>query len=93
MIAVVILAAGESRRMGQPKALLPLPEKASAADSQSAKTAKTFLHHLVEVTRHPRAKILRVVVGAHEPEIRARVDLPDGSLVVNREWEKGQLSS
>lgn len=89
MIAVVILAAGESRRMGQPKALLPFPEKPAAQSSQ----AKTFLEHLIEVTRHSRAGTLRVVVGAHEREIRARVKLADECVVVNREWEKGQLSS
>ncbi|MGH9728134.1 MAG: nucleotidyltransferase family protein [Candidatus Acidiferrales bacterium] len=93
MIAVVILSAGESRRMGQPKALLPFPEHFSAAHSQPATTAKTFLQHLIEVTRYPRAPILRLVVGAHAAEIRARVELPDDAVVVNHEWEKGQLSS
>ncbi|HEV2616873.1 MAG TPA: nucleotidyltransferase family protein [Candidatus Acidoferrales bacterium] len=93
MLAVVILAAGESRRMGQPKALLPFPENFSAAHSQPTKTAKTFLQHLIEVTRHPHAGILRVVVGAHAAEIRARVELPDDAVVINHEWEKGQLSS
>lgn len=93
MLAVVILAAGESRRMGQPKALLPFPENFSPADSQRATTAKTFLEHLIEVTRHPRANILRVVIGAHAAEIRARVRLQNDALVVNENWEKGQLSS
>jgi molybdenum cofactor cytidylyltransferase len=89
MLAAVILAAGESRRMGQPKALIPFPEKSAARSSQ----AKTFLEHLIEVTRHSRVGALRVVVGAHEREIRARVRLADECVVVNREWEKGQLSS
>jgi len=93
MIAIVILSAGESRRMGQPKALLPFPEQFSSAHSQPAKTPKTFLEHLIEVTRHPRADILRVVVGAHAEEIRARVKLHSDAIVVNENWEKGQLSS
>lgn len=104
MIAVVILSAGESRRMGQPKALLPFPEffrntTGKSKDRPAARTEtasaqpKTFLCHLIEVTRHPRAGILRVVVGAHAEEIRARVKLPDDALVVNENWEKGQLSS
>jgi molybdenum cofactor cytidylyltransferase len=92
-IAVVILAAGESRRMGQPKALLPFPEQFPSAPSQRAKTAKTFLEHLIEVTHHPRANILRVVVGAHEEEIRARVKLQNDAIVVNENWGTGQLSS
>lgn len=93
MIAVVILSAGESRRMGQPKALLPFPENFPSAQSQRTQTAQTFLEHLIEVTRHPRADILRVVVGAHTEEIRARVKLQNDAIVVNENWEKGQLSS
>ncbi|MFI5128296.1 MAG: NTP transferase domain-containing protein [Candidatus Acidiferrales bacterium] len=104
MIAVVILSAGESRRMGQPKALLPFPEffasatgknedrPAARADFASAQP-KTFLCHLIEVTRHPRAGILRVVVGAHAAEIRAQAKLDADELVVNEEWQRGQLSS
>ena len=93
MIAVVILSAGESRRMGQPKALLPFPENFSSAHSRRAKAPKTFLEHLIEVTRHPRADILRVVVGAHATEIRAQAKLDADELVVNEEWRRGQLSS
>lgn len=92
-IAVVILAAGESRRMGQPKALLPFPETFPPADWPRATTAETFLEHLIEVTRHRRANILRVVVGAHAKEIRVRVKLQIDTLVVNENWQKGQLSS
>lgn len=107
MLAVVILAGGESRRMGQPKALIPFPEVFPLADAENPKRAglkpaptesapeqpKTFLCHLIEVTRHPRAGILRVVVGAHAAEIRARVKLDDAAMVVNDEWRRGQLSS
>ena len=93
MIAIVILSAGESRRMGQPKALLPFPENFPSAQSQRTQTAKTFLEHLIEVTRHPRAGIVRVVVGAHAEEIRARVKLQNDAIVVNENWQKGQLSS
>ena len=89
MLAAVILAAGESRRMGQPKALIPFPEKPAAQDSQ----AKTFLEHLIQVTRHSRVGALRVVVGAHEGEIRAAVKLGADELVVNQDWRRGQLSS
>ncbi|MGB7024991.1 MAG: nucleotidyltransferase family protein [Candidatus Acidiferrales bacterium] len=96
MLAVVILAAGESRRMGQPKALLPFPEFFRSATAQTATASaqpKTFLKHLIEVTGHRRAKILRVVVGAHAEEIRAHVTLQIDTLIVNENWQKGQLSS
>jgi molybdenum cofactor cytidylyltransferase len=96
MIAVVILSAGESRRMGRPKALISFPdvlnqEQAGLTPAPSAQ--KTFLEHLIEVTRHPRTGFLRVVVGAHSAEIRARVKLDDGALVFNPDWQRGQLSS
>ncbi len=80
MLAVAILAAGESRRMGRPKALL---------DFQG----KTFVDHLAEVTQHPRAGILRVVLGAKAEEIRTRIRVPAESIVVNQDWPLGQLSS
>jgi molybdenum cofactor cytidylyltransferase len=97
MLAAVILAAGESRRMGQPKALLPFPDlsdhKRAGLKSAPTIAPTTFLEHLLEVTRHERVGALRVVLGAHAEEIRARVKLADESVVVNREWEMGQLSS
>jgi molybdenum cofactor cytidylyltransferase len=104
MLAVVILAAGESRRMGQPKALVPFPESFRnarsndadwlAAHADAAPTQpKTFLCHLSEVTQHPRAGILRVVVGAHAREIQAQAKLDAEELVVNEDWQRGQLSS
>lgn len=96
MIAVVILSAGESRRMGQPKALVPFPDifnQKEAGLTPAPSAQKTFLEHLIEVTRHPRTGPLRVVVGAHAAEIRARVKLDDGALVFNSDWQRGQLSS
>jgi molybdenum cofactor cytidylyltransferase len=80
MLAAAILAAGESRRMGQPKALLPY-------------RGATFLEHLLEITRHPRIGVQRVVLGAGEKAIRARLRLPDEQVIVNKDWERGQLSS
>jgi CTP:molybdopterin cytidylyltransferase MocA len=80
MLAVAILAAGESRRMGTPKALLDYH-------------GKTFVEHLVEVTQHPQVGLLRIVLGAKAEEIRARIHVPAESIVLNQDWPKGQLSS
>lgn len=88
MLAAVILAAGESRRMGAPKALLPWP-----AGSAHGEGVPTFLEHLLEVARHPRIGLMRVVLGPHADEIRARVKLPDETVVMNPDWQQGQLSS
>jgi molybdenum cofactor cytidylyltransferase len=79
-LAAVILSGGESRRMGSPKALVPY-------------RGKTFVEHLIEVTRHPRVGITRIVVGAHAEEIGGRLTAHANEVVVNQDWAKGQLSS
>jgi molybdenum cofactor cytidylyltransferase len=79
-LAAVILSGGESRRMGVPKALL-------------AYRGKTFVEHLLEVTRHARVGMTCIVVGAHVSEIRERLSAHAAEIVVNADWAKGQLSS
>jgi molybdenum cofactor cytidylyltransferase len=80
MLAAVILAAGESRRMGKPKALLPYH-------------GRSFVEHLIHVTRHPRVGLTRIILGARAEEIRARLKADATQIVVNADWPKGQLSS
>src|SRR5579872_6745821 len=80
MLAAVILSGGASQRMGSPKALLPY-------------RGKTFLEHLLEVSTHPQIRERRVVLGPPVDAIRSTVSLPDSAIVMNPEWEKGQLSS
>jgi molybdenum cofactor cytidylyltransferase len=80
LLAAIILSAGASSRMGKPKALIPYRES-------------TFLEHLAEASRHPRVGVTRVVLGAGADEIRARAKLDPSLVVVNPDWEQGQLSS
>ena len=80
MLAAVILSAGASRRMGRPKALIPYRES-------------TFLEHLIQVTRHPRIGVTRVVLGAGGKGIQTIAKLDPSTVVLNKNWEKGQLSS
>jgi len=80
VLAAVILSGGASQRMGSPKALLPY-------------RGKTFLEHLLEVSAHPRIAARRIVLGPHADAIRAAVSLPDSDVVLNPDWEKGQLTS
>lgn len=76
----MILAAGESRRMGSPKALVSL-------------RGISFVQHLVNATNHSRIGVKRIVLGAGAEEIQPQLDLDPALIVVNPDWEKGQLSS
>jgi molybdenum cofactor cytidylyltransferase len=80
MLAAVILSGGASSRMGSPKALLPYQ-------------GRPFLEHLLEVTHHPGIGVRRVVLGAHAEPIAKAVRLSADEIVINEDWEAGQLSS
>jgi molybdenum cofactor cytidylyltransferase len=80
MLAAVILSGGASSRMGSPKALLPYQ-------------GRPFLEHLLEVTRHPRIGVRRVVLGAHAEPIAKAIHLNADEIVINENWDDGQLSS
>lgn len=80
MLAAVILAAGQSRRMGSPKALLGYE-------------GRPFVEHLLEVTSHPKVGLTRVVLGANAEDILSHLKLDPTMVVINNDWEKGQLSS
>jgi molybdenum cofactor cytidylyltransferase len=80
MLAAVILSGGASSRMGSPKALLPYQ-------------GRPFLEHLLEVTSHRNIGVRRVVLGAHAEPIGKAIELKGDEIVINEDWEKGQLSS
>jgi molybdenum cofactor cytidylyltransferase len=80
MLSAVILSGGASQRMGSPKALLPYQ-------------GRPFLEHLIAVTSHPKIGARRIVLGAHAELIADAVRLAADEVVINAEWEKGQLSS
>jgi molybdenum cofactor cytidylyltransferase len=80
MLAAVILSGGASRRMGSPKALLSYQ-------------GRPFLEHLLDVTRHPKIGARRVVLGADAEPIAKEIHLSADEIVINDEWEKGQLTS
>jgi molybdenum cofactor cytidylyltransferase len=80
MLAAVILSGGASSRMGSPKALLPYQ-------------GRPFLDHLLEATRHPQISVRRVVLGPHAEPIARAIHLHADEIVINTDWETGQLSS
>ena len=80
MLAAVILSGGASRRMGSPKALLPFQ-------------GRPFLEHLLDISRHSKIGVRRVVLGAHAEHIGKEVALRPDEVVINEHWERGQLSS
>ena len=80
MLSAVILSGGASQRMGSPKALLPYQ-------------GRPFLEHLIAVTSHPKIGARRIVLGAQAELIADAMRLAADEVVINAEWEKGQLSS
>jgi molybdenum cofactor cytidylyltransferase len=80
MLAAVLLSGGASRRMGSPKALVSYQ-------------GTSFLEHLLSVTNHPAIGARRVVLGPDAEAISSQIALAPQEIVINHEWEKGQLSS
>jgi molybdenum cofactor cytidylyltransferase len=80
MIVAIVLAAGESSRMGRPKALLPIE-------------GKSFIDRIVaELQRTGVGKII-VVLGHDAAALRPQIEHLPVTIVVNRDYKKGQLSS
>ena len=84
----VILAAGESTRMGTDKALLPWPPAAAGKPS----SGQTFLSAAIRVLSTCNDFVV-VVVGNNEPNLAPVVYAAGGSVVRNPAPERGQFSS
>jgi len=77
---LILLAAGESRRMGRPKQLLPVG-------------GQTLLRHVVQSLLAAPVAPFVVVLGAHASEITPTLaDLPV-EIVLNPDWHEGMGSS
>lgn len=86
-ICGVILAAGESSRMGRDKALLPWPPPAANAPS-----GDTFLSAAIRLFT-PYVDIVLVIAGKNAQQLAPIVYASGASLVVNPDPDRGQFSS
>lgn len=78
-LAVLILAAGESKRLGKPKQLLPYQQS-------------TLLEYSISCAKSVSTNIL-IVLGANAEAIREKINLPDYQSVINPNWKEGIGSS
>jgi CTP:molybdopterin cytidylyltransferase MocA len=76
----VILAAGASTRLGQPKQLVVL-------------AGETLLERAVRTAIAARCAPVVVVLGAQSEQIRAGTRLVEADIVFNPEWAEGMASS
>jgi molybdenum cofactor cytidylyltransferase len=80
MIIAVVLSAGESSRMGRPKALLPIE-------------GQKFIERIIRVIGQSRVGRTIVVLGHHADELRGQIEHLPIQMVLNPDYQKGQLSS
>jgi molybdenum cofactor cytidylyltransferase len=80
MIVAVVLSAGESSRMGRPKALLPI-------DGQ------TFIERIVGALKRGGIERIVVVLGFNADALRQQISHLPVEILVNPDHKLGQLSS
>ena len=80
MIWTMILAAGESKRMGKPKLLLPFGEK-------------TIIETIVETVVSSKVEKTLVILGSDRKKMEERIKNYPVKIVYNRDFRSGMLSS
>ena len=80
MIAAVVLSAGESSRMGRPKALLPI-------DGQ------TFIERIVAALKQAKLGKIIVILGHNASELQTKIEHLPVEILINADYKLGQLSS
>lgn len=78
--AIIILAAGASSRMGQPK-------------QQLSYQGKTMLQHVAEMALSSQAQQVLVVLGANSEKIVPEIDHLPITYINNLNWEEGMAAS
>ena len=80
MIAAVVLSAGESSRMGRPKALLPIE-------------GETFIGRIVGSLKRTQVGKIIVVLGHTAEQLAAAIGPLPVEILINPNYQLGQLSS
>ena len=81
-IPAIVLAAGASTRLGQPKQLLRLHG-----------AQETLLEHTLRVARDAELQPVYVVLGAQAEAIAAATNLQGATILHNPDWPEGMASS
>ena len=79
-IAVIILAAGRSARLGSPKQLLSY-------------RGKTLLQHTIDTALESQASPILVVLGSGKDAIKKELEQKQVFILENSSWESGMASS
>ena len=79
-VSAIVLAAGESARMGRPKPLVPL-------------SGRPLLSHVMSAVRGSRAGDVVVVLGHEAERVRREVPLDGARVVVNSRFAEGMSTS
>ena len=80
MIVAVVLSAGESSRMGQPKALLPID-------------GETFIERIVAALKQTKVGKIIVILGHNARELQSKISHLPVEILINTDYKLGQLSS
>jgi len=78
--AVVIVAAGESKRLGTPKQLLPYQ-------------GDTLLNRLIANLKQASDFPIFLILGASSEKIIEEIGATDFSIIINENWQEGMASS
>ena len=79
-IAILIPAAGASKRIGSPKQLLKWGDS-------------TLIEHAIETAKELNQKKILVVLGAYFERIKPQIEKSDIQILLNEDWENGLGSS
>src|SRR2546428_2951143 len=79
-VAAILLAGGESSRMGQPKGLLPWGDQ-------------TLVEHQIDQLRRPPVERVGVVLGHDAEQIRPVVERAGAEVLVNELYKRWRAAS